>query len=220
MSDSRISLSTTALAILSFVLAFFGHVQLLFLLIAYAVFLDKNQKLTRMSFQALYLRLAYEAVLLVIGWVFEFILWLFRLADIVNGYTAMSNTHMYINNTLRVLVFVAYLIGIIQIINKGDCKLPVLSDLADKTLGIFVKKTPMAAPVYQQAPPQPYQPPQQPQQAPYQPPQPIQHSQPPHNAAPVAPAPGQTAGKPASWTCSCGHENTGNFCMKCGNQRP
>ena len=26
--------------------------------------------------------------------------------------------------------------------------------------------------------------------------------------------------KENTWTCECGQENTGNFCMKCGKQKP
>lgn len=221
MSDSRISLSTTALAVLSFVLAYFGYVELLFLLIAYAVFLDKNQKLTKISFQALYLQLAYRVVLLVLGWIFGFVNWFFGLFDAYRAINFFGTTHGYIRTILSILIFVAYLLGVFQIIKKQDCNLPILSSLADKTLGIITPKAPKAAPVYQQPAPAAsvpqYQPPQQPQQAPYQ-------------APPVAPAPATPAAptasaapaadQPASWTCSCGHDNTGNFCMKCGNKRP
>ncbi len=91
-----------------------------------------------------------------------------------------------------------------------------MSSLADKTLGIITKKASKAAPVYQQAPAQAaapqYQPPQQPQQSTYQ--------APPAPAAPAAPAVEESANKPESWTCNCGHSNTGNFCMKCGSPRP
>ena len=60
MDQTRVKLSVTALAILAFVLAYFGYLELLFLLIAYAVFLDKSQPLAKMSFQALYLSVAYR----------------------------------------------------------------------------------------------------------------------------------------------------------------
>lgn len=220
MSDSRISLSTTALAVLSFVLAYFGYVELLFLLIAYAVFLDKNQKLTKISFQALYLQLAYRVVLLVLGWIFGFVNWFFGLFDAYRAINFFGTTHGYIRTILSILIFVAYLLGVFQVIKKQDCNLPILSSLADKTLGIITPKAPKAAPVYQQPAPAAsvpqYQPPQQPQQAPYQAPPAAPAPAPAAPAASAAPA----ADQPASWTCSCGHDNTGNFCMKCGNKRP
>ena len=58
---------------------------------------------------------------------------------------------------------------------------------------------------------QPVQPQYQ-QPAPQQP----QFRQPPHGAPGVAGA----AVTGATWTCECGHQNTGKFCMECGSKKP
>ncbi|MDN5315826.1 MAG: hypothetical protein PWP10_4578 [Clostridiales bacterium] len=206
MDQTRVNLSTTAMGILAFVLAYFGYVELLFLLIAYAVFLDKNQKLAKISFQALYLQLAYRTVLLVLGWVFGFFNWFFNLIDAYGVVGAFASIHDYIRTLLGILIFVAYLLGVLQIMKGKDCNLPILGTLADKTLGIITKKsqtTPAQPAAYAGAPVQPQQPQFQPQ------------AQNPVQPTPAA-APSAASG---SWICSCGHENTGNFCVKCGNPR-
>lgn len=202
MDQTRVKLSVTALAILAFVLAYFGYLELLFLLIAYAVFLDKSQPLAKMSFQALYLSVAYRVVMLVLGWIFRFFNWIFEMAEAYKALSGIGKVQGYINTVLSILVFVVYLLAIIQIISKKQCNLPLLGTLADKTLGIF---TPKAAPQPNVGYQQPYQPPVQPYQPPAAPPQ----AGPP----PSAPA------APSTWKCSCGHENAGNFCMKCGSPR-
>ncbi|MDD2374758.1 MAG: hypothetical protein PHD23_05335 [Eubacteriales bacterium] len=233
MDQTRVNLSTTAMGILAFVLAYFGYVELLFLLIAYAVFLDKNQKLAKISFQALYLQLAYRTVLLVLSWVFGFFSWFFNLIDAYGAMGTFASLHGYIRTLLGVLIFVAYLLGVLQIMRGKDCNLPILGMLADKTLGIITKKSqpaPAQPAAYAGTPVQPQQPHFQPQAQ--NPVQPAPAQQPHvHNTAPQAPVakpegvvPPAPAAAPSaasgSWNCSCGHENTGNFCVKCGNPRP
>jgi hypothetical protein len=132
MDQTRVNLSTTAMGILAFVLAYFGYVELLFLLIAYAVFLDKNQKLAKISFQALYLQLAYRTVLLVLSWVFGFFSWFFNLIDAYGAMGTFASLHGYIRALLGVLIFVAYLLGVLQIMRGKDCNLPILACLLIK----------------------------------------------------------------------------------------
>jgi hypothetical protein len=216
MEQTRVKLSVTALAILAFVLSYFGQLELLFLLIAYAVIIDKSQPLTRMSLQALYLYLAYRLIRLVIGWIFGFFSWFFNLVNAYGAVSGFATVEGYINIIISLAFFVACVLAVIQIISKQKCELPMLNTMADKTLGLVVPKA-KPQPQYQQ-PVQPYQAPTAPPPpaAPVVPP-PVQPAPPPA-AAPTAPAAAPAA--PTAWTCSCGHQNHGNFCMKCGSPRP
>ena len=209
MEQTRVKLSVVALAILAFVLSYFGHLELLFLLVAYAVIIDKSQPLTRMSLQALYLYVAYRVIRLVLGWIFGFFGWFFNLINAYGAVSGFATVQSYINTIISLAFFVACLLAVIQIISKKKCELPMLNTLADKTLGLVTPK----------AKPQPqYQQPVQPYQAPAAP---VAPSAAP-DAAPAQPSSAQPAAPaaPSAWTCSCGHENHGNFCMKCGSPRP
>ncbi|MDW7656533.1 MAG: hypothetical protein SCM11_05080 [Bacillota bacterium] len=243
MTKGKYGLSLVAIAILAFVLAFFGLLEALILFLAFALILEKDQWLSRQVFQAFYLRLAYVILLTVIDWIFKVINAFFGLFSAFRVINFFNSVQSIIQFLLYVGLFAMALIAVLRLAKGKDAGLPLISSLVDKTFGII---KPKAKP--QAQPQQAYQPPQAaPYQAPvpsaqvYQPPA-AQAAPPPPAPAPVeeavpqaAPAqeapPSKTAEEttpaeapPApkadgSWTCSCGRENNSNFCMSCGKPR-
>ena len=49
---------------------------------------------------------------------------------------------------------------------------------------------------------------------------PVQQAQPVPTPTPVAPTPAPAMPAGDTWTCSCGHVNTGKFCAECGSKQP
>lgn len=229
MTKGKYGLSLVAVAILAFVLAFFGLLEALILFLAFALILEKDQWLSRQVFQAFYLRLAYVVVLTVVGWVFTAINAFFGLFDAYRVINFFSGVHNVIRFLLHVGLFVLALIAVLRLAKGKEAGLPVISGLVDKTFGLIkakAKAQPQQA--YTAQPAAPYQPPAA--QAAPPPPPPAPTPAPETPAQPVAPEPAQPAEpakepapppKPAgTWTCSCGRENNGNFCMSCGKPRP
>lgn len=259
MTQGKFGLNLAAVAILAFVLAFFGFLEALVLFLAYALLIEKDQWLTRQVFQAFYLRLAYSVAITVIGWFFTALTSFFGLFNAFNAINVFNSIKNVINFLLYVGLFVFGLMAVLRLIKGQDDGLPILGGLADKTMGVFKARAaqPQAAyPAGYTAAAQPQTPP--PAQTPaapawqakpdntaaYQPPAapvaPAAPAAPEVTAAPAA-APAavaeaepeavagpESAAQPAapairadgSWTCSCGKDNTGNFCVSCGSRRP
>lgn len=281
MTKGKYGLSLAAVAILSFVLAFFGFVEVLVLVLGFALVLEKDKWLSRQVMQAFYLRLAYSILLTVIGWVFTAFSSLFSLVKVYGAAAALSSVQSVISFLLYIGLFVLGLMAVLQLAKGKEANLPIISGLVDKSFGIFKPKAQApvapqpvpAAPVQQQTPPVPAPqapapaqqgaaatPPPAPVQAqeaapaappaPVTPPAPVQETAPPAPPVPVQeepptqPLPVQEAPPPAppaeksqtppaqpapppqapvaadGWTCSCGRDNKGNFCMSCGKPRP
>jgi hypothetical protein len=247
MAKGKFGVNLTALAILGFILCFFGFTEVLVLLIAYALILEKDEWLTRQAFQALYLRIAYSVALTVFGWLDSIFGTFFGWVKWYGGVTAVASIHGFLDFVLYIALFALAALAIIRLLKNRDAGLPILGHLADYTMGII--ETPIKKPAAAQTLVQPvYQAPAQVQiaSAPASPPADDQSQgpsddfkafarapakstyQPPvQMAAPVvleAPAadPGLKADVPpveGYWICSCGRENWGNFCMSCGNPR-
>ena len=242
MTQGKYGLNLTAIAILGFVLAFFGLLEALILFLAYALILEKDQWLTRQVFQAFYLTLAYKVALTVVGWFFTAINAFFGLFDAYKVINFFTSVHSVIRFLLNIGLFVLALIAVLRLAKSKDANLPVLAGLTDKTMGLIkpkAKPQPQPAPAaYTAPPPPPPAAPAAPPQAAYQPPTP-----PPPPAAPEAPPvvsepqpeeashpeeqPVEEAAPPApaadknSWFCTqCGKENQGNFCIGCGAPKP
>ena len=242
MTKGKYGISLVAVAIVAFFLAFFGLLEALVLILAFALILEKDQWLSRQVFQAFYLRLAYVAAVTVIGWVFTAINALFGLFNAYRVISFFSGFHNVVNFLLQVGLFVLALIAVLRLAKGKDAGLPLISGLVDATFGLIkpkekpVQTPPPAAPAgnapyqapYQQ---QSYTPAPAPQQAPasadsaqpaYREPA-VSAAPPPKNeekpAAPVAPPPA-AAPVSDSWVCSCGKENKGNFCAGCGQRKP
>ncbi|MGI6334069.1 MAG: hypothetical protein ACOX1A_05570 [Saccharofermentanales bacterium] len=192
MTKSIFGLKLSAIAILIFVICFFGSIEVLILLGAFALLLEKNRWLTKQAFQALYLKLGYIIALRAVGWVFDFFRFLF-------GRTGFLATTQDIINFLLGLAFLLLVIlAVLRLLREEDADVPFFANLADYTMNIVREK---AAPVV----PKPV------------PPAPAKVPPPP--IAPVAPVKPATADSTDSWICACGRTNTGRFCMSCGLSR-
>jgi hypothetical protein len=233
MTKGKYGLSLVAVAILSFVLAFFGLLEALILFLAFALILEKDQWLSRQVFQALYLRLAYVILSTVIGWAFTVINAFFGLFKAYRVINFFNSTQSVIQFLLYVGLFAMALIAVLRLAKGKDAGLPLIGTLVDKTFGIITPKAkpqpayqaPQAAPYQAPAPnAQAYQPPAA--QAAPPPPPPAAPAPQPEPAAPPPvekPAPAETPSEPkadGTWTCSCGRDNNSNFCMSCGKPRP
>lgn len=178
MTKGKYGLSMIAVAILAFVLAFFGFLEALILFLAFALILEKDQWLSRQVFQAFYLRLAYSVLLTVIGWFFTAINAFFGLFDAYRIVNVFSGIHSVIRFLLHVGLFVMALVAVLKLAKGKDAGLPFISNLVDATFGLIKKKTkpqPQPQTAYQQPVTSV---PSQPAAAPQQQPQPQQTQEP------------------------------------------
>jgi hypothetical protein len=185
MNKGKFGISLTALAILAFVLCFFDLTVVLVLLVAYAFLIEKDEWLTRQSFQALYLNIAYITALTVVGWIFSFFITILNWAKAYGASAVLGEAESFIKFLLGIALFVCALLAVLRILKDKDARLPVLGKLADYTMGIIEKPAapPQAAPSFQAPAPA-----QQPQLA-YQSPVNVQQPAAPVPQAPAAPAP-------------------------------
>jgi hypothetical protein len=221
MTKGKFGLNLAAVAILTFVLAFFGFLEALVLLVAYALLIEKNQWLTRQTLQALYLKLIYNVVVTVVGWAFtllEKFFGLFKASGIVN---ALFNINTFINTLLYICLFLLCALAVTRLLKEQDADIPLAANLSDYTMGKVEGLVPPAAPAATayQAPAAAA--PVSSRPAPAQEPaaEAVQQS----TAADCVDADAEQADQATggTWKCgTCGRKNTGNFCIGCGNNRP
>jgi len=230
MTKSVLGLNLSAIAVFTFILSYFAGVEVLVLLLAYALLIERDRWLNKQVFQAIYLKLAYLVAITVISWAFDFLQWIFRNA----GFTYTIEN--FVRFLLSVALILVILLAISRVIHGKDADLPFVGHFADLTLDATAK-APEAAPAAPVAPVVPAAP-----------------------AAPAAPADTKSAvseepiaevceddtvsaefiesepfelsdsestvsskppADPDHWICSdCGRENFGRFCMGCGKPRP
>ena len=209
-----------AFAILGYIFCFFGWQLPLILVVAYALAINKEPALGKQTLQALYLYIAYQLVIKVIGWVFTGFLWFADTISAYGFYRFLGDAHGVIVVLLGLALLLLVLLAILRLMKKQACHLPIVGHLADLTLGLATPKAkpapayqaPYTPPVAPAAPTQPAAP-----AAPTAPAAPAQPVAPAAPATPAAPAVPQTAAPSGLWTCSnCGHENKGKFCVSCG----
>lgn len=192
MTKSIFGLKLSAIAILIFVICFFGSTEVLILLGAFALLLEKNRWLTKQAFQALYLKLSYIIALRAVGWVFDFFRFLF-------GRTGfLATTQDIINFLLGLAFLLLVLLAILRLHREEDADLPLFANLADYTLNIVREK--VAPVVSKPVPPAPT-------------------TAPPPPTVPVVPVMPTATDSTDNWICTCGRTNTGRFCMSCGLSR-
>ena len=246
MTKSVLGLNLSAIAVLVFVLSYFAGIEVLVLILAYALLIEKDRWLNRQVFQAVYLKLAYLVAITVVGWVFDFLLWLFRYA---NAIYAIQN---FVHFLLSVALILVILLAISRVIHGNEADLPFIGHFADLTLDATVK-TPAAptapaapvTPVMPAAPAAPVTPaaPFAPPAPPVPPAQPVDTAVPDASMAEVCEDDTVSAeffesepfdlsdtettvsttppADPDNWVCAdCGRENFGKFCMGCGKSRP
>ncbi|MGE4283606.1 MAG: hypothetical protein AB7G87_07750 [Clostridia bacterium] len=196
MTKGKYGLNVAAVAILAFIMGFFGFVESLILVVAFSVIAEKDDWLTRQTLQALFLRLAYGIAIILLGWVFTGFQGILRTFKAYDAIKAMADIQIFLNGVLYVALFVFALLAMLKLIKGQDAKVPFICGLVDRTMGaVAAKFIPTPRPV------------QTPIPAPVPAP------------TPVYAAPSEPVASPGEWVCSCGRENTGKFCMICGNPR-
>jgi hypothetical protein len=143
MAKGKWGINLTALAILAFVLCFFGFMEVLVLLVAYAFILEKDAWLTRQTFQALFLRIAYAVATTVIGWFFTILRTVFGWFKWFGGASAMTSANSIINLLLYIGLFILAALAVIRLLKGKDAGLPWLGRIADYTMGLV--DSPVAA---------------------------------------------------------------------------
>lgn len=162
MLKGKLGITLSAVAILSFVLAFLGYVQILVLVVGYALIVEGNNWLTKQTLQALYLGLAYVIVNTILGGFFGAISYFFGKLNIEILLDGIGKIQVICDGIVTLGVLVLCVIAIIKLLKDQDANLPIFGNLADKSLGIIKVK---AAPQQQQY----SQPQSEPVQAPVQP---------------------------------------------------
>ena len=102
MTRGRLGINLAAIAVLAFALTFFGFLEALVLIAAYALLIEKDAWLTRQCLQALYLKLTYHIVVTVIGWCFTLLNRFFDLFKAYKIVTALSGINSFINTLLYI----------------------------------------------------------------------------------------------------------------------
>jgi len=234
MTKSVLGLNLSAVAVLTFILSYFAGIEVLVLLLAYALLIEKDRWLNKQVFQAVYLKLAYLIVITVVGWVFDFLQWIFRNA------AAIYSIENFIHFLVSVALILIIVLAISRVIHSQDADLPFVSHFADFTLDATAKATEKAtpaqpaapaapvapvAPVIPAAPAAPAAPPAEPEiadaceddtvSAEFVDTEPFKFSDEETVVSTTPPA------DPDHWFCGeCGRENLGKFCMGCGKPRP
>ena len=198
MTKGKYGLSLPAVAILSFVLAFFGFLEVLVLFLAFALILEKDKWLSRQVLQAFYLRLAYGILQTVIGWVFTAFVSLFSLVKVYSAAAVLGSIQSVILFLLNIGLFVLALLAVLQLAKGKEVSLPFIAGLVDKTFGIF-KPKPQAQPAAPAPAPIQPTPPAAPAPAPIQPAPPAAPAPAPvQPVPPAAPAPAPVQPVPAA----------------------
>ncbi|HAL73727.1 MAG TPA: hypothetical protein DCM45_01385 [Clostridiales bacterium] len=219
MTKSVLGLNLSAVAVLIFILSYFAGIEVLVLLLAYALLIEKDRWLNKQVFQAVYLKLAYLIVITVVGWVFDFLQWLFRNAAAI--YSVENFIHFLISLALILII----LLAISRVIHSQDADLPFVGHFADFTLDETVKAAEKTTPAAPATPFVPAAPAAEPDiaeaceddtvSAEFVDTEPYKFSE---EETVVSTAPPID---PDHWFCvECGRENFGKFCMGCGKPRP
>lgn len=204
------AISMTAFAILAYIFSFFGWQLALLLVVAFALGIARDAKMGKQTLQALYLYIAYTVVLTVLGWIFTALIWFAGVVRLYRVATFLAGAQGFLGTIIGILLLVLVLLAIFKLAKKEEPHLPVIGKLADLSLGLVTAPKEKPASAYA-PPPQTYTPP-----PPAAEPKP---AAPPQAEQPAPPPPPPPAPEKNSWTCSCGRENTGNFCVSCGNKR-
>jgi uncharacterized membrane protein len=246
MTKGKFGIVLPAIAVLTFVCAFFGFIEALLLLLGYVLIVEANSWLTKQTLQALFLAISVAIAEIITKWIFGGMITLFNLIRAFGLINPLANIQTFILAVISVFALALCVLAFIKVIKEQDANLPIFGDLADKSLGLFTPKPVKTPPVnnlwqnYNQ-PPAPtetnggefVQPPIQPPveefvqpsvQPPMQPPVveplivPVVQSYSQQPIPPIADAPVKST--PAQWTCACGRVNNSKFCAACGGKNP
>lgn len=195
MSKGKYSITFSAVAAISFILAFFGLKELLVLVVAYALIAEGNDWLTKQTLQALYLCLSYVILTVIVDGFFKGLISAFAAIKVYDASSALATIDGFVLGIIGIVMFALSILAILNVIKNKDANLPLFGTLADKSMGVFTKKAVQSAPVQAPVP---------------------QYAPPPPAAQPAAPPPAKASNE---WVCSCGKTNTGKFCAACGKPK-
>lgn len=191
------------LAALAFLFAIAGQALLCGAMLLVAIFVEKDEWLSRQALQALLLRLVFQAISWIFSGIYSGLAWL-------DFFSIFSNVFGVIEGICFLLLCLLGIIGIYNVLKDKEADLPVLSGIAYKAYGkvrpVYTAQNPMQypqqhtgaphynyPPVRQQTtmPQPPVQPPVQ-QDPPVQPQPPVQQPTPSYTAPPPPAPPVQT----------------------------
>ena len=163
MLKGKLGITLSAVAVLSFVLAFLGNVPILVLVVGYALIVEGNNWLTKQTLQALYLGLTYVIVNTILGGFFGATNYFFGKLNIRILSDSIGNIQFVCDKIITLGLLALCIIAIIKLLKDQDANLPILGNLADKSLGIIkVKVAPQPQQQYTQPQAAPVQTPVQP----------------------------------------------------------
>ncbi len=222
MNRGKYGLNLAAVAIIGFIMAFFGFTESLLFLVAYALIAEKDNWLTRQTLQALFLRFTYSIAIIVLGWIFGGLIAFFNIAKAYKAMAEVAKVQGFFNGVLYLGLFVMAALAVLKVMKGQDAGLPVLGSLVEKTMNAaestaahFGNAPYTAAAVYPQAPVSP--PPAKTEPLIPSPQLPKDQETPPKPQPPSPPS--SNTAISGTWACVCGRENTGKFCIQCGSPR-
>jgi uncharacterized membrane protein len=141
MLKGKLGITLSAVAALSFVLAYFGYMDVLVLVVAYALIVEGSNWLTKQTLQALYVSIALNIINQVLGWIFGGAIKFFNFINF-NGAVGFVSGFQTVCDGIVTLAFLALCIyAIFKVIKDKDVNLPLIGKLADASLGIIKPKT-------------------------------------------------------------------------------
>jgi len=140
MSKGKHGITLPAIAVIAFILSFFGLTEILVLVTGYALIVESDNWLTKQTLQALYLRFTVMAISILLTGCFSFIINFFNSIDANVVAKVFSTIQSLCFGVLNIVTFALCVYAIAKVIKNNDAKLPIFSQLADKSLGVFQSK--------------------------------------------------------------------------------
>lgn len=191
MEKGKYGITLNVIAIIAFALGLFGFLEALILVVGFSLIGEKNQWLTKQVLQALFLRIAYSLGTTIVNWLFIIINTLLKPVRNLGVISGTASVQAFLNGILYIALLVFTILAVLKLLKQKDAEVPFISKLADCAMGVVHIK-----PEKEPKPEPAYT---------YSPPTPTNTD--------------QEISSSNVWQCSCGHDNTGNFCMKCGTSR-
>lgn len=203
MKNGQYGLNPISIAIIAFVIGFFGFLEVLILVVAFAVMAEKDKWLTMQTLKALFLRLSYSIISIILGWVFNGFQAVLNTFDAYEAMKTLSSIQTFINGILYVALFIIVILAVLNLLKGKDVRIIYISEMVDYTVGIISPKATE-----------------------------IQGSMNVNfNEYSIGDVDSEKASRmeheiikesdnhPEKWICKCGKENSGKFCMGCGSPK-
>lgn len=225
-AKGRFGLSLAATAVICFGFGVLRQPLAVLLVCAFALLAEKDEWLNKQAMQALLLTMAYNLIILVVGWLFGALAGLLGFAKLYSVRSAVQTLGSSLDGLIYLAFVVLSLLAIMRVLRGEDANLPGLAKLAGGDLAALLEKAPPvpytqpqpAGPAYA-APAQPA-----PEPAPAPPAQPTPE---PASASPAQQAPEPAYAPPAQPepnvppvgqcpSCSAPLQEDTRFCTECG----